>query len=302
MTHASRLSRGARSARSGYFYTLGGCQSLVEAVLRTLKAHGGRLYTNSLVERIRIEHGRAVGVELSGGAFEPADLVIASGGAHETFFELVGRQHLPTGLVKDLEATRYMESVLMVHLGIDFDPRPYQPAALCYYYGTHDLEGAVDRIRSGVYHEGKDGFLIYVPSLHSPELAPPGCQAVTIYTVAPDRLAQGAWQERSEELADKLVAEAERIIPGLRAHTLTRLVVTPDDYRTRLNQRHHSFGGVPPVIGNKPPAHRTPLDGLWFIGSQSESGGGVMNVMWGARKAARQILALQAQQSREVKR
>ena len=59
----------------------------------------------------------------------------------------------------------------MVQLGIDFDPRPYQPAALCYYYGTHDLEDSIDRLRAGDYHEGKEGFLIYVPSLHSPELA-----------------------------------------------------------------------------------------------------------------------------------
>jgi phytoene dehydrogenase-like protein len=260
-------------------------------MLSALVQHGGALHTGSLVERIRIEGGRAIGVELKDG-FEAADIVIASGGAHETFFDLVGREWLPAELVRDLEATRYMESVLMVHLGIDFDPRPYQPAALCYYYGTHDLDGAVERIRNGIYHEGKDGFLIYVPSLHSPELAPAGQYAVTVYTVAPDRLAESSWQACGNELGNKLVAEAERFIPGLSKHTLTRLVITPEDFRRRLNQRHHSFGGVPPVIGNKPPSHRTPLEGLWFIGSQSESSGGVMNVMTGARKTARQILAL----------
>jgi phytoene dehydrogenase-like protein len=43
-------------------------------------------------------------------------------------------------------------------------------------------------------------------------------------------------------------------------------------------------------MGNKPPSHKTPVDGLWFIGAQSESGGGVVNVMTGAKKAVRQIL------------
>jgi len=208
----------------------------------------------------------------------------------ELFFDLVGREYLPVELVEQIEANRLMESVLMVQLGIDFDPTPYQPAALCYYYKTQDLENAVKRLRTGDYHEGKDGFLIYVPSLHSPILAPAGKYAVTVYTVAPDRFAEGNWADRKEELADKLVAEAEAHIPGLRMHTLTRLILTPEEFRQRTHQAHHSFGGVPPVIGNKPPAHRTPIAGLWFIGAQSESGGGVLNVMTGARKVVHRIM------------
>jgi len=31
--------------------------------------------------------------------------------------------------------------------------------------------------------------------------------------------------------------------------------------------------------------HRTPIQGLWFVGAQSESGGGVAAVMGGSRKA-----------------
>jgi phytoene dehydrogenase-like protein len=282
---------GTRNAQFGYYYLIGGCQSLVDAVMGALTTQGGRVVTNSAVQKIVVEQNHVKGVDLTGGRFEPADLVIATGGARETFYGLVGREKLPTDLNASLDKIVFMESVLMVHLGIDVDPTPYQPAALCYYYGTYDLEGSIERIRAGDYHEGKDGFLIYVPSIHSPQLAPPGRYAVTVYTVAPDRLREGSWAERREELADKLVAEAERVVPGLRQHTLVREILTPDDFRKRTYQQHHSFGGVPPVIGNKAPAHRTPVDGLWFIGSQSESGGGVMNVMVGAQKTAKRILA-----------
>jgi phytoene dehydrogenase-like protein len=279
-----------RSAQIAYTYFSGGCQSLVNAVMGVILKNGGKVITNAPVSKIVIENNRAVGVKLADGHFEDADVVLASGGMSEVFFDLVGRENIPSELAAQIEANRMMESVLMVQLGIDFDPTPYQPAALCYYYKTDDLEGAVQRIRSGDYHEGKDGFLIYVPSLHSPSLAPAGQYAVTIYTVAPDTLAVGTWNERREELADKLIAEAEAHIPGLRQHTVTSLVLTPEDYRQRTHQKHHSFGGVPPVMGNKPPPHKTPVEGLWFIGAQSESTGGVMNVMLGAQKAARQIL------------
>jgi phytoene desaturase len=281
---------GSRSAQVAYSYIIGGCQSLVNAVMGVVLENGGKVVTKATVKRIVVENGQARGVELADGHFEAADVVLASGGMHEVFFDLVGREHLSPEQINRIENNRLMESVLMVQLGIDFDPTPYQPAALCYYYKTQDLEKAVRRLRTGDYHEGKEGFLIYVPSLHSPSLAPSGKFAVTIYTVAPDTLAEGTWSTRREELADKLVAVAEQQVPGLRQHTLTRLILTPDDFRQRTHQKHHSFGGVPPVIGNKPPAHKTPIQGLWFIGAQSESTGGVLNVMMGAQKVAKQIL------------
>jgi phytoene dehydrogenase-like protein len=281
---------GTRSAQTAYSYILDGCQTLVDAVMGVVLANGGNVLTGTAVKRILVEKGRAVGVELADGRFEFADLVLASGGMKEVFFDLVGREHLSEQFIRQIESNRLMESVLMVQLGIDFDPRPYQPAALCYYYKTQDLEGAVQRLRTGDYHEGRDGFLIYIPSLHSPSLAPTGKYAVTIYTVAPDTLAEGTWSDCREALADKLVAEAERHIPGLRQHTVTRLILTPDEYRQRTHLNHHSFGGVPPVMGNRPPAHKTPIAGLWFIGAQSESTGGVPNVMVGAQKVAKRIL------------
>jgi phytoene dehydrogenase-like protein len=229
-------------------------------------------------------------VELADGRVDKADLVLASGGMKEVFFDLVGRENIPSDLVTQIESNRLMESVLMVQLGIDFDPGKYQPAALCYYYKTNDLDRAVERLRTGDYHEGKEGFLIYVTSKHSPSLAPAGKYAVTIYTVAPDTLAEGDWNSRREELADKLIAEAEQYILGLREHTVTSLVLTPDDFRTRTHQKHHSFGGIPPVMGNKAPSFKTPIPGLWFIGAQSEGSGGVLNVMVGGQKVAKRIL------------
>jgi len=281
---------GTQSAQTAYSYIIGGCQSMVSAVMGVILKNNGKVITNSTVQHIVIENGRATGVELAGGHIESADLVVASGGMKELFFDLVGRESIPAELVSQIENNRLMESVLMVQLGIDFDPTPYQPAALCYYYKTNDLEGSVQRLRTGIYHEGKEGFLIYVPSLHSPSLAPAGKHAVTIYTIAPDKLAEGTWSAQKETLADLLVAEAEAHIPGLRQHTTTRLILTPEEFRQRTAQKHHSFGGIPPIIGNKPPAHKTPIENLWFIGAQSESAGGVLNVMTGAQKVAKRII------------
>jgi all-trans-retinol 13,14-reductase len=275
--------------RPSYHFILGGCGTLISAIADRFRESGGKLYTGAAVEKILINADRVIGVRLVGGHTEPADVVIASGGARETFYHLVGREYLPSGLAYQIDIEPRMESVMMVHLGIDFDPRPYQPDPVCTYYGTYDVEGTIAACRQGYYHQGHDGFVIYIPTLHSPELAPAGQHAVTLYAVAPNELQQGTWQRRRRELTQTLIAGAEEVIPGLRAHTQSQVVLTPHDFRALTHQTHHAFGGRAPVMGHEGPGYETAIQGLWFIGSQSKSGGGIQPVMVGAREAARAI-------------
>ncbi|HUW89972.1 MAG TPA: NAD(P)/FAD-dependent oxidoreductase [Candidatus Nanopelagicaceae bacterium] len=273
-----------------YHYIQNGCEQLVNAFASYIKENGGKIHIDSLVEKILIENNKAVGVKLKSGQEISADIVIASGGAHKTFFSLVGKENLPSEFGNNVQNLVHMESVLMVHIGIDFDPTPHQRAALCYYYGTYDIEGAVNRCRSGDYHEGKEGFLIYVPSLHSPEMAPHRHHAVTIYTITPYILSKGDWVSRREELADKLLIEAEKIIPGLREHAKTKVIMTPLDFKSRIFVERHSFGGLAPIMNQQNPPHHTPIQGLWYVGAQSESGGGVAGVVAGTRRGILKLL------------
>ena len=177
----------------------------------------------------------------------------------------------------------------MVHLGVDMDPTPYQEVPLNYDYGQYDVEEGVRRTRNGIFHEGKAGFLIYIPSLHSPSMAPEGKQAITVYTIAPNVI-QGDWALDKEKLADGLLAEAEKIIPGLRAHASVRLTLTPREFGEMTHMpKHHSFGGYCPMQGRSGAPHRTPFEGLWFIGSQSESGPGVWTQLMSSRNVCKSL-------------
>lgn len=280
-----RLSVAGR--RPSYHFIRGGCGRLVEAMADSIRENGGSIYTNASVERIVVEGDRVRGVQLTGGHFESAEVVFASGGAKETFFDRVGRVYLPSSFAYQIDELAVMESVLMVQLGLDLDPSPYQPRPLTYYYGTYDIAGAIARCREGLYHEGADGFLIYIPSMHSPDLAPEGHYALTLYTIAPNELEYGSWQTRGHDLVERLITYAEQVIPGLRSHITTQVSLTPYDFRQRFYLNHHAFGGRVPMLGQTGPGYATPIHGLWFIGAQSQSGGGVQNVMVGARNAFR---------------
>jgi phytoene dehydrogenase-like protein len=273
-----------------YYYSfLGGIGTLVDALVDTIEAHGGRVHTSRPVVQVVVEDGRVSGVVDAAGERMPADAVVASGGARETFLGLVGTDHLPAEFAERVQAIPLMDSVFMVHLGVDFDPRPHVHGVCTYYYGTYDLDRAIADGRRGVYHEGHDGFVVHIPSFHSPEMAPPGHHAMTVYTIAPDTLAERTWAGRKEAYADKLVACAEAHIPGLSRHVRTAEVVAPDDWRARTHLGHHAFGGIAPVLDAWRVPHETPVRGLWFVGAQSESGGGVNNVMPAAFKTAQRI-------------
>lgn len=274
-----------KQIRPGYCYIRGGVEKLVDALAEKITENGGKLHTGVTVDKILVENGKTTGIRLADGKTAAADIVVASGGGREVFYDLVGKEHLDEKYLKILEEFHPMEAVFMVHLGVDFDPLQYQKAALCYYYKTYDIEGAVKKLREGVYHEGHEGFLIYVPSAISPGMAPEGRHAVTIYTVAPDRLREGSWEEKKAYYADKLIELAEEHLPGLRAHVIEKLIMTPADFRRITHLKKCAFGGAAPFMGVANPPHVTPVAGLYFVGAQSESIGGVAGVMMGAKKA-----------------
>lgn len=284
------LLKNGENYNPGFTYIVGGVQKLPEALADYIVSHGGKIRLNTVVDKVLIENGKTIGVRLEDGSEIKADVVVGSGGGRDFFYKTVGKEHLNDEYLKVLETFRPMEAVFMVHLGVDYDPMQFMKSELCYYYKTYDIPGAVERMRSGVYHEGDDGYLIFVPSAHASEFAPEGKHCVTIYTVAPDKLADGDWDEKREYYADRLITLAEDQLPGLKEHITEKLIMTAKEYREMTHMEKCSFGGVVPIWNQQNPMHTTPVEGLYFVGQQSESGGGVGAVMLGAKKAYEQLI------------
>jgi phytoene dehydrogenase-like protein len=281
----------AKDAVMTRLYTIeGGTRRLIEVYVRALESLGVKLHTSTPIQKIVLEGGRVSGVQDARGEFHPCQRVIASGGAKELFFNLVGREHLDADFARKLEDIPLMDSVFMLHLGVDYDPGKYLRSACTYFYGTYDVEGEVKRAGRGIYHEGAAGFVVHWPSLRSPKMAPAGKHALTLYTICPEKLAEGDWQQDREKYAASLLAYTEKYLPGLSKHILTRAVFTPLEFRQLTHLQHHAFGGIAPLMDSWRVPHKTPIKGLWFIGAQSASGGGVNNVLPAAYKVAKELM------------
>ena len=86
-----------------HYSVLGGIGKLVEALVEKIESHGGEVHTGRPVARIQVEGGRVAGVVDAAGSEMPASVVIASGGAKETFFNLVGKEHLPPEFAENVD-------------------------------------------------------------------------------------------------------------------------------------------------------------------------------------------------------
>lgn len=284
----ARLAKNAVMTRS--YSIIGGLKKLMKAMSDEIVVCGGKVHTNCAIEKIIIKDGKARGVVDRTGTVYDSDVVIASGGAKETFTKLLPAGTLPDGYIEKVLSIPLMDSVFMIHLGVDYNPSDVLHTVCTYFYGSYDIEGEVKRAQAGIYHEGKAGFVVHFPSLRSPGMAPNGMHSLTIYTICPDKLAEGDWETDKEKYADKLLEFAEKKLPGLRKHSVVKQVLSPVDLRKLTHLDHHAFGGLAPEMQAWKITHKTPVEGLWFIGAQSESGGGVSNILTSSYKTAKRII------------
>jgi len=76
----------------GVFYPQGGFHTVIQAIARLAGANGVRIHTSSPVQRILVENGKAVGVELATGTVT-ADLVVATADLQHVETKLLDTEH-----------------------------------------------------------------------------------------------------------------------------------------------------------------------------------------------------------------
>ncbi len=279
------LNRNNKKYYPVFCYIEGGVQKMPEALADYITSHNGKIIYDTIVDKVLIENQKVKGVRLNDSTEVYGDIVIGCGSGKDFFKNQVGHEYLNEEYIKVLNEYKNMEGVFMLHLGIDMDPMQYLRSSLIYCYGMYDLHEATMKLRNGIYHEGDDGFLIFVPSHHAKDFAPVGHHAVTLYTVAPDTLKESSWEDKKEEYAAKLIKLAEAHIPELSKHIKEMKIMTPVEYRHLTHMSKSSFGGNVPIWNQKAPTHFTPVENLLFLGQQSENGGGMGAVILGAKDA-----------------
>jgi len=251
----------------GGYYPVGGSQAFPNALVDVIEKHGGKVYLRTPVQRILVENGHAVGVELKDGATHRAKAILSNADTHKTFLELLDRKHVPADFAAEIESLKPSATAFIVFLGLDITPN-LAPITML------------------------DDIGIMIPSNIDSTLAPLGHASVTLLKLLPesdfvhwDRKSAG-YRERKQKYADEMIASAAEIIPGLQQHITYRQEGTPATFARYANTTNGSIYG--PAAGQKRLTVKTPIKNLYVAGSGT-MGGGVEAVVIAGIHAANEI-------------
>lgn len=271
-------------------YPVGGSGALVDALVRGLKRHGGQLMLGAHVEQVHVEGNRAVGVRLRGGKEIRARRAIVSNASLWDTLKLLPEKAVPKW-VRARQQTPECDSFMHLHLGIDAEGLRSNLA--CHYIVVNNWEMGVTAPQNVV--------LVSIPSLLDPSLAPPGKQAIHVYTPGnePYKHWQGmdrhseAYAQQKQARAEVMWQALERIIPDIRSRCDVTMVGTPLTHERFLRRHRGSYGPAIRAGEGMFPGSGTPLPGLLCCGDSTFPGIGLPAVAVSGMIVANTLAPLQ---------
>lgn len=293
----------------GAYYPAGGGQMIVAALVESLEAQGGSLWTKTTVDRILVEDGKVKGVLLSDGREVRSRLVVSNADYRRTVLELCGgAASFPQPIVNrtsDATMRMPMASLYVVLDSEDVD----RPNANIWWWRTEDLDSAFERFSTEGFDAVPFVFLSF-SSVKDPVVGSacrPGQTNFQIMTACPpDNRLWGVDTETAQDkryrrapaylaakdrFGDVLLDMAEQAIGPFRRQIVHLEVATP------LTQQRYtlSSGGTPYGLarwgktGLRPDV-TTPVDGLFLAGQNTRYGGGIVGAATSGMVCASAIL------------
>ncbi|KAJ0231554.1 FAD/NAD(P)-binding oxidoreductase family protein [Hirschfeldia incana] len=258
-------------------YPIDGSGAVVEALVRGLEKFGGRLSLKSHVENIVIENGKAVGVKLRNGQFVRARKAVVSNASMWDTLKLLPPGALPDSYVTGVKTTPQCESFMHLHLGFDAKEQGIADDLEIHHIVVNDWDRGVDADQNVV--------LISVPSVLSPNLAPPGKHVLHAYMpgTEPYSLWEGLDRKSAEykdlklQRSEVMWKAVERALgPGFKRDKCeVSLVGTPLTHQRFLRRNRGTYGPAIEAGKGTFPGHSTPIPQLMCCGDSTFPGIGV---------------------------
>ena len=275
----------------------GGTRQIAEALAKSVKEYGGKVFDRRRVGRILVENGVAKGIALEDGSEVYADRFVASSiNPVHTFLFMVGEDKLPQEIQEKVAGFQFREtSLFRVHLALKerpvFEISKREPAINDAWKLVIGFESPGDAVTMARQAEGGAipdilGMDAGIMTVHDPSQAPAGCHTAYIGVPAPLELADGGaarWKDLAGEAADRMLEKLREYAPNMtRDKVLGRFAYTPKDIEEYLPDM---IGGdicqgkmCPEQLGYNRPwpgmsRYRTFIDRLYLCGASAHPGG-----------------------------
>lgn len=271
---------------NGWTTPVGGSIALPRALERHITDHGGRVLTDSWVEKFVVEGGRCVGARTADGRTFRARKAVATSSHLAKLSEMLD---VESALAKDA-ASRWRPglSAFAVHFALQADAvfhshrGPVRSAA----GGLGTAEGLRRQMQAaaeGRVETESPWLLLMATTVVDPDRAPEGKGIFKMLTVAPEYLGGREWSdEDGESFARRLLEISRPHVDGLEDDDILAMrVETPTSLavHNRSNLGGSCHGGEFVMDDGTAtrgwPVYRSDVPGLYLTGSTSHPGGSV---------------------------
>jgi phytoene desaturase len=272
------------SEHEGVYYTKGGMKGIPEALVRCGQRLGMEMRLNTLVKKVIVKEGRAVGVMLGDGTEITARLIVSNINAKQLYTDLIGLEHLPWLAQVGVKSYQYAMATPMIYLGVDYEP----PLDSHHTIITLPVE-ETNRNWNEFYMKGffptEQYAIISYTSKTDPGLAPKGCNVIVLtLSPGPYKLEGKDWDEAKPEIMDRVIKFMEKkCIPDLTKHIKVASFATPKDFERRLLSPEGAIYALRQDLMSsmvfRPAAKSKNIKGLYLTGASTHPGGGVPTVI-----------------------
>jgi phytoene dehydrogenase-like protein len=286
------LSGGDQRIQGYSGHVIGGMGAISEALAAAACGFGAEMRTGAPVAAIDVRDGRARGVILEDGTEITARTVLSNADPKRTFLGLIDKRDLPEDFAAEVAAIRMNGPCAKVNLVLSDEPRvtgmpedasPARRAMLTLLPSTELADRSYEAASRGEL-PSRLWVDCVVASNVDPTLAPEGRHVMTCFVqYVPYRLGNGTWDDRRDELGDRVLETIAGYAPNVPAAIVARQVLTPLDLeRTYGLTEGNIFHGdlsldqlffMRPVPGWA--RYRSPIDSLYLCGAGAHPGGGV---------------------------
>lgn len=274
----------------GACYPSGSPQMLPNIIEKALEKNGGRIIYKEKVHEILIWKKKVYGVRLENGTEITADRVISNATVWNLYGKLINRRHVTPKQKKWADSFESTKGAVLLYLSVKEEGIPV---------GTRPIEmlaGNPFDLEMG------NNYVIFIPSLDDPTIAPPGSHSVSVicpyYVKWPsidDRYYRSDdYYKLKEEIAERSLDDLERMyFPKLRENIITMDIGTPSTFERYTLRNNGCIGG--PKLTMKQNFFsrlraRSEWKNLYCVGDSTAMGEGVISAMVSGVGAANAIL------------
>jgi all-trans-retinol 13,14-reductase len=286
--------------RHGYYYFEGGSGSIADAIAQVVEENGGTIRLGARATKIDIVDGQATLVRTQDDGCFAARYIVSNANAPDTIKNMVGSEYFPADYLSAMDNMTIGLSTFTVYLGVDHDyGEIFGGSHEIMFSTTYDTDENMGYIWDGDIDRAPGAVGNY--SVVDPLAAPTGKNSIQLISQLPyDWQGDWHWSESYDDYVDlktetawRLIARAEKYLPGLSKHIEVMEVGTPRTVEGyTLNPRGTIFGWDHTIDQSldRRLKNQTPIDNLYLAGAWTFPGAGQSAVIQSGAMVAGMIL------------